>query len=81
MLLNSVVSLFVGATILLGVDLACARYGDQRSACISTQGLYGITMALGASSVGLFAAFNTALAAAAMPARHPADESEILLVH
>lgn len=81
MAVDSIFCLFYGATILLGIDFECAQAGDQQTGCIAVQSLYGLALTLGSSGVGMFAAINTALAAAAMPARHSADESEVLLVH
>jgi hypothetical protein len=81
MLLSSVISVAYGAVVLLDVDVECSKMADQFNACVSTQVVYGLVIALGASSVGLFAAINTALLSWAMPAVHPADDSQSLLVH
>jgi hypothetical protein len=81
MCVDSIFCLFFGATILIGIDFECAHTGSQQPTCIATQSLYGLALALGSSGLGMFAAINTALAAAAMPSRHSADESEVLLIH
>jgi hypothetical protein len=58
MILNAVVSVAVGATILSGVDLECAA-ARNATTCVQTGTVYALSMALGSSSVGVFAAINS----------------------
>jgi len=81
MLVNAGVSVVVGVIVLAGVDISCAGMGDYEAACTSTQVTYGLLMALGASSVGLFAAINSALVSFAMPPAASKDENEGFLEH
>jgi hypothetical protein len=78
MVLNTIVSVAVGVVVLTGVDIECAAAPNE-NACASTQVVYGLCMALGASSFGLFAAINIALVSLAMPPHPPEDPEEKLL--
>lgn len=80
-LLNTVASLLIGIVVLTGVDISCAGSSAQRDICASVEAVYGVMMALGATSVGLFAAINSCLASCAMPDSKPTDECEDMLLH
>jgi len=51
-------SLAVGVNAIVGAGTFCAG-ADNTSTCINLQVVYGLVMALGSSTVGLFAAINS----------------------
>jgi heme A synthase len=60
MVFNTVANVVVGATVLSGIDLQCT-YAQNKQGCSVTALYYGLAMLLGGSSVGVFAAINSAL--------------------
>ena len=60
MVLSAAVSVGVGASILAGVDVNCST-AYNADACIQTSVVYALSIALGSSSVGVFAAVNSML--------------------
>ena len=73
--LNTGAAIIVGVIVLSGVEFECAG-AQNMAACVSTQEIYGLIMALGASSVGVVAAINTGLLSLTMPAKPPPDPLE-----
>ena len=55
---NAAVSIGVGASLLAGTDLSCSSAYNTDS-CRQTTVVYALSMALGSSSVGVFAAGNS----------------------
>jgi hypothetical protein len=70
MVLNTVVSIAIGATLLSGIDLECASALNSIN-CAYTRTIYALSMALGSSSVGLFAAVNSMVVYYTLPRPAP----------
>lgn len=77
MICNTAVSVGIGASILAGVDVNCAS-ASNTGTCTQTSIVYALSMALGSSSVGVFAAINSMLVYYTMR-RPPRDALEAKL--
>jgi hypothetical protein len=66
MVLNAIVCVAIGATILSGIDLECAS-AINSATCVQTGTVYALAMALGSSCVGIFAAVNSMVVFYTMP--------------